>query len=262
VQVLRQLRGGALWLLNAVVQAIVSILFVAYFTQIQQWVLGTNPLLAIGSITALVVISGITAYRIAIWVNKRPKKEATVNVYPREHLYLSEFLLKAKSKVDIFGITLEDTIRGHQDTIKNVLRKPELKQCRVLICNPNSPIIGKIEDLVATNVETIRSTLNSLNDLHNSTDLSLDQKNKIAVKLFNGIPVQSLFIIDSDKKGGAIRLEPYLFGITKQDRRISHISKKKQRHLFDTYSRSFDEMWNEAIETELNPSMQRDYDKI
>jgi hypothetical protein len=53
-----------------------------------------------------------------------------------------------------------------------------------------------------------------------------------------------MFIIDQNTNSGIMRIEPYLFGIRKEERRIQEISRKNEKHLFQTYCKSFEEMWN------------------
>jgi hypothetical protein len=70
------------------------------------------------------------------------------------------------------------------------------------------------------------------------------EKSKLEIKVFDGIPIQSMFIIDPSSKKGILRFEPYLYAIQKGKRRIYELPKKKGKDLFETCWVSYNEMWN------------------
>ena len=75
---------------------------------------------------------------------------------------------------------------------------------------------------------------------------------KLEVKVFDGIPVQSLFILEPETESeGIMRVEPYAYGIRKEDRRIQELSRRHEQKLFDTYFCSFNKMWDRASMPEV-----------
>jgi hypothetical protein len=72
------------------------------------------------------------------------------------------------------------------------------------------------------------------------------EKSKLEIKVFDGIPIQSMFIIDPLSKKGVLRFEPYLYAIQKGKRRIYELPKKKDKELFEACWESYKEMWNNA----------------
>jgi hypothetical protein len=201
-----------------------------------------------GVIAAIAIgVVAIVLFRIYCKL-RGPLKETSVAVYQRGELRLDRFLKKAKSEIDIFGITLEQTSREFPETLKEIINSEHIKSVRILICNPASPIRDQIIRQVDTNVGTIQSSLDSLKELNAA--LSKDVARKLQFKQYNEIPVQSIFILDRNTDSGVIRFEPYIFGIKKECRRIYEIrnSNKKQRPLFGVYCNSFDELWDSGHE--------------
>ncbi|MGZ5551660.1 MAG: hypothetical protein ACXWE7_12825 [Nitrososphaeraceae archaeon] len=48
--------------------------------------------------------------------------------------------------------------------------------------------------------------------------------------MVNGIPVQSMFILDPESNSdGIMRIEPYVYGIRKPDRRIFEVTSKAEK---------------------------------
>jgi hypothetical protein len=201
------------------------------------------------------IITGISVVGIAVvsyhiyCLLTRPKKETKVNAYLRTEPKLDKFLESAKKKINIFGITLEETTRDFRDTCQEILKKHSIEEVNILLSDPDVNIRPYIERQVHENIGTIASSIETLRSM--KKDLSPDEFAKLHVKLSNEIPVQSIFIIDPDEKHSVIRFEPYVYGITKQRRRIFEMSKKKQKELYKVYLKSFNELWKLGMDKPL-----------
>ena len=61
-----------------------------------------------------------------------------------------------------------------------------------------------------------------------------------------------MIILDPElNSDGLMRIEPYLYGIKKPNRRIFEITSKGEKDLFNTYYYSYESMWKSAIEIYL-----------
>lgn len=61
-----------------------------------------------------------------------------------------------------------------------------------------------------------------------------------------------MIILDPElNSDGLMRIEPYLYGIKKPNRRIFEITSKGEKDLFNTYYYSYESMWKSAIEIQL-----------
>ena len=193
----------------------------------------------IAAIASVAVIS----YRIYEKVSG-PIKETSINIYHRRNLRLEDFLQRAKTDINIFGITLEETLSGeYSDTIEKILQSKDVKSLRILISNPcNSEMVASIKNLVATDVSLIDSSLKRIKEFRHK--IKQEEKSKLEIKVFDGIPVQSLFILDPLSKKGVLRFEPYLYSIQKGKRRIYEHRKRNDKDLFQTYFDSYNKMWD------------------
>jgi hypothetical protein len=64
-------------------------------------------------------------------------------------------------------------------------------------------------------------------------DLGNDGK-KLEVRVFDGVPIQSMFILDPETDSDCImNVGPYVYGIRKEGRRIHEIDATTQNKLFD-----------------------------
>jgi hypothetical protein len=163
---------------------------------------------------------------------KGPIKETAVNVYHRRNIKLEDFLKKSKKEIYIFGITLEETLSGEYDeTFKKLLKSKDIERIRFLISNPdNSQLVKLMTELVDTDITTISSSLNRIKEFRAKLG---EEKEKLEIRIFDGIPVQSIFILDPESKKGIMRYEPYLYGIQKGRRRLYELRKKKDKLLFE-----------------------------
>jgi hypothetical protein len=165
--------------------------------------------------------------------------------YNRQSLPLDKFLRSAKNSIDIYGITLEETIKNYTTTFHEILRNPNVR-IRILMCSPVSPLIDKIERQVNINIKSVSSAYDAIAKFWNG--LSDEEKERLAFRLSNEIPVQSIYIIDRLSETAIIRGEVYLFGIGKEDRRLYEISKNEEKHYFDTITKSYERLWSLGIE--------------
>ena len=174
-----------------------------------------------------------------------PIKETSINVYHRRNVKLEDFLNKAKEQVHIFGIALEETLSGeYTEILKKVLKSQDIKQVRILLSNPdNEQLVNSITQLVNTDMTSINGSLSRIRDFKAKLG---QEKSKLEIKVFDGIPIQSMFIIDPLSKKGVLRFEPYLYAIQKGKRRIYELPKKKDKELFEACWESYKEMWNNA----------------
>lgn len=161
-----------------------------------------------GFIVGIVVFS-IFSHRIYQKLHG-PIKEASINVYNRRNIKLEDFLKKAKTEVYIFGIALEETLSGeYTDILEKILKSQDIKNVRILLSNPNNEqLVNSITELVNTNMTTINGSLPRIRDFINRLG---EEKSKLEVKVFDGIPIQSMFIIYPHSKKGILRFEPYLY---------------------------------------------------
>jgi hypothetical protein len=173
-----------------------------------------------------------------------PIKEASINIYHRRNLKIENFLKRAKTDIYIFGITLEETLSGeYSETIEKILQSKDVKSMRILISAPcNTDMVASIKNLVDTDISSIDSSLNRIKEFRHN--LEQEEKSKLEIKVFDGIPVQSLFILDPLSKKGVLRFEPYIYSIQKGKRRIYELPKKKDKELFQTYFSSYNTMWD------------------
>jgi hypothetical protein len=173
-----------------------------------------------------------------------PIKETSINVYHRRNVKLEDFLNKAKEQVHIFGIALEETLSGEYTEILKKVKSQDIKQVRILLSNPdNEQLVNSITQLVNTDMTSINGSLSRIRDFKAKLG---QEKSKLEIKVFDGIPIQSMFIIDPLSKKGVLRFEPYLYAIQKGKRRIYELPKKKDKELFEACWESYKEMWNNA----------------
>jgi hypothetical protein len=173
-------------------------------------------------------------------------RETCIDVYARNGgLHLDEFLKRAKKEIHIFGITLEETTGSFISVIEDKLRSPEIQRIRIILFDPkNENLREKIDQLTDSNIGTAQASLERLQK--SKTDLGNDGK-KLEIKVFDGIPIQSMFILDPETDvGGVMNVEPYVYGIRKDDRRIHEIVASTQKKLFETYWKSYNKMWDSA----------------
>jgi hypothetical protein len=117
------------------------------------------------------------------------------------------------------------------------------------MCNPNTQLREQINALVSSDIGTANSSLNRLR--RSKSDLGKDG-DKLEIRVFDGIPVQSMFILDpKDESRGTMRVEPYLYSIRKEDRRIHELTIKNQKKFFKTYWQSYNEMWDSSNPVDL-----------
>jgi hypothetical protein len=68
----------------------------------------------------------------------------------------------------------------------------------------------------------------------------------IEIKTYNIIPTNTMIIVNPDDDSGFMQIEPYTYGIDREDRRVFTISKSSQKNLFDVYLNSYKKIWNDA----------------
>jgi len=176
-----------------------------------------------------------------------------VNIIDKRESTVDAFLLRAINDVSIFGITLEDTLRSHIETVKAVLNS-QVESFRVLLCDPKSRLLKEVSKQVGININTISSSIEGLRDLKSDSDINAPNLKKLHIRTFNGIPVQSIFIIDQFEEAfddATARFEPYIYGITKQNRFLYEVPKFKNKQLFQSVCMSYDKMWEDGNDVHI-----------
>jgi hypothetical protein len=196
----------------------------------------------------ILLIIGIgTWFGYTIYKDYKTKKETDIGVYRHSGIQIPfEKLEKDEFEISFLGITLE-SLNQKILSIKNILKKSSV---RLLICNPNSPLLPEIEKMVnAMSLQSrIQNTISELNTINNSQDISPQEAKKLELKIYDFIPTHSMIIVESkdDDKNSFIQLEPYSYGLYQEERRIYYISKKKNKKLFESFEKSYDKMWTDS----------------
>jgi len=172
-------------------------------------IIGLIALITFGIFTIILILYHTKYLRIDY-------RETSITVYKRENqINFPKFLNKAKKEIHIFGITLKDISNNYLNLIEDKLTSPEIRKIRILLVNPTSKLTPEISNLVNSDIGTIESTLKRLQQ--SQTALG-NLGRKLEIRLFNGIPIQSMFIVDPDiNSDGKMRIEPYIYKIRKHN---------------------------------------------
>ncbi|MGZ5549835.1 MAG: hypothetical protein ACXW07_03445, partial [Nitrososphaeraceae archaeon] len=96
--------------------------------------------------------------------------------------------------------------------------------------------------------ESLTSCLSKLCNMK-IVSLSTKELSNIEIRIYKTILPHNLIIIDRDIHGsGIILVEPYLFGIKSQNRKIYQIYKRKNQEIFDLHFKSFLKLWETSPE--------------
>jgi hypothetical protein len=203
-------------------------------------VIGLVAIIAFALIGLVLIIYYFKLFRIKY-------RETSIDVYTRNGgLHLDEFLKIAKKEIHIFGITLEETTGSVINVIEEKLKSPHISKVRIVLYDPavTPQMTEKLNQLVDSNIGTVQTSLERLQK--SKSDLGNDGE-KLEIRVFDGIPIQSVFVIDPERESdGIMRVEPYLFGIRKEDRRRHELSSKKEKNLFELYWKSYHKIWKSS----------------
>ena len=172
-----------------------------------------------------------------IWRDYKKKKEGIIEYYNRSGLQIPfEKLEKGKFEISLLGITLE-SLNQKIFSITNILKNSKI---RLLICNPNSPVLSEIEKMV--NAKSLQSRIqDTISEIHTISNFHLE------TRIYDFFPTQSMIIVESkDDDNSFIQLEPYSYGLYQEERRIYYITKNKNKKLFETYEKSYNKMWTDS----------------
>jgi len=209
--------------------------------------------MAFGVVFAVIGATVFSVLLLQRWRNRDGEKETTIPFYKQSDLHrLPEFLSKG-TELYLVGITLQE-LQQTSKTITNALRKPNGK-VNVLVCDPHHRFMRKIEQVVYGRKKTVKplktgekisSTLSVLENVKHDDSLSELQINSLQIRTHELIPTHTLVILDPSSDSAVMQVEPYPFGIDREERRVFRIYKRKQAELFNIYWQSFQNMWVES----------------
>jgi hypothetical protein len=136
---------------------------------------------------------------------------------------------------------------------------------RILICDPNSKLMEPIENLVDSRntSQRIEGTLGMLQQMRESIKLSEKDKHNLEIRTYDVIPTHSMIILDPATDSiGVMQIEPYAYETAQEERGIFMILKRKQKKLFEVYSRAFNNMWNKGKEYKFHRGLQHSRDSV
>jgi len=209
--------------------------------------------MAIGVVFAVIGATVFSVLLLQRWRNRDGEKETTIPFYRQSDLHrLSEFLSNG-TELYLVGITLQE-LQQISKTITDVLRKPDGKVA-VLVCDPRHKFMKEIEQVVYNKKKTaqplktgekIESTLAVLDNIKHDDSLSQSQIETLQIRTHHLIPTHTLLILDPNTDSAIMQVEPYPFGIDREERRVFKIRKNKHIELFNVYWKSFQNMWVES----------------
>lgn len=183
---------------------------------------------------SLITFGFLTGYLFLSRMGKIKKgKETTIDVYSQNNLdTLSNLLSKAK-EVWILGLTLQE-FQQITTTLKKIILKGEI---RILICDPNNQYMNEIEKIVYStdgNHLTSQKIFTTITTLENN----MSNNNNFQIRKYKSIPTNTMIIVNPNENSAFIQVEPYPYGIDREDRRVFRISKRRQEKLFNMYKDS------------------------
>jgi hypothetical protein len=73
-----------------------------------------------------------------------------------------------------------------------------------------------------------------------------ENKKKFQILTYKSIPTNTMIIVNPNDDSGFMQVEPYPYGIDREDRRVFRISKRRQEKLFLIYKESYEKMWKDV----------------
>lgn len=177
---------------------------------------------------------------------KEDKKETTIDVYSQNNLDTLSNLLSNAKEVWLLGLTLQ----GFQQittTLKTILSNKGIIQ--ILICDPNHKMMNEIEKIVYSTIGNHNTSQKINTTLTTFTNIMNDSNDNFQIRKYKSIPTNTMIIVNPNDDSGFMQVEPYLYGIDREDRRVFKISKINQKKLFDVYKTSFQKMWKDTEES-------------
>jgi len=249
--IINRLQKANLFLVIGILFIIIAVLItIVFFLQ------GGIDIMTIFSEIWSVLFWGLLVIGIAMiltWLAKRNKKEITVEpkgntekirgklepiIVPRKDAQLlEEFLSTARVEVIFLGVTLEDVVRQHADTISRLLRESKIDMT-FMVFNPDSPLLNTMKDAFAPNPsEAVRATLGTLVELKKS--LSDVEKQRLEIRICDLVPFNSMICIDAGTEDALMIVEQRLYKVAPRARPCAIITRREQKELYFTYWDNF-----------------------
>lgn len=180
---------------------------------------------------------------------KKDHKDDTIDIYSKENVKIFDILVNSKREICIACVSLDQIFSFNYIEVFKSILKNSIK-LKILLCDPHSDLLNHIKYLtVFPNIyESLTSCLSKLCNMK-IVSLSTKELSNVEIRIYKTILPHNLIIIDRDIHGsGIILVEPYLFGIKSQDRKIYQIYKRKNQEIFDLHFKSFLKLWETSPE--------------
>jgi hypothetical protein len=180
---------------------------------------------------------------------KKENKDDTVDVYSKENVKTFDIIVNARREICIACVSLDQIFSFNYIEVFKSILKNNIK-LKILLCDPHSDLLSHIKYLtVFPNIyESLTSCLSKICNMK-IVSLSTKELSNFEIRIYKTIIPHNIIIIDRDiQSSGIILLEPYLFGITSQNRKIYQISKRKNQEIFDLHFKSFLKLWETSPE--------------
>ncbi|HEX7141677.1 MAG TPA: hypothetical protein VF222_04290 [Nitrososphaeraceae archaeon] len=180
---------------------------------------------------------------------KKDNKDDTIGIYSKENVKIFDILVNSKREICIACVSLDQIFSFNYIEVFKSILKNSIK-LKILLCDPHSDLLNHIKYLtVFPNIyESLTSCLSKLCNMK-IVSLSTKELSNVEIRIYKTILPHNLIIIDRDIHGsGIILVEPYLFGIKSQNRKIYQIYKRKNQEIFDLHFKSFLKLWETSPE--------------
>lgn len=180
---------------------------------------------------------------------KKDNKDDTIDIYSKENVKIFDILVNSKREICIACVSLDQIFSFNYIEVFKSILKNSIK-LKILLCDPHSDLLNHIKYLtVFPNIyESLTSCLSKLCNMK-IVSLSTKELSNVEIRIYKTILPHNLIIIDRDIHGsGIILMEPYLFGIKPQNRKIYQIYKRKNQEIFDLHFKSFLKLWETSNE--------------
>lgn len=180
---------------------------------------------------------------------KKENKDDTIDVYSKENVKIFDIIVNTRREVCIACVSLDQIFSfNYIEVLKSIL-KNNIK-LKILLCDPHSDMLNHLKYLsVFPNIhESLTSCLSKLCNMK-IVSLSTKELSNFEIRIYKTILPHNIIIRDRDIQGSGILLvEPYLFGINSQNRKIYQIYKRKNQEIFDLHFKSFLKLWETSPE--------------
>ena len=188
---------------------------------------------------------------------KKEAKEDTVDIYSKENVKIFDILLSARQEICIACISLDQIFSfNYTEVLKGIL-KNKIK-IKILICDPRSDLLAHLQYLtvfpkIEENVTACLSKLCNMKII----SLSTNELVNFEIRSYKTILTHNIIIIDQNiESNGAILIEPFLFGVKSQNRKIIQLFKRKNAQIFNIYNKSFLKLW------EISPEYSCEWEEL